>query len=149
MSYWQFILMLMALVSGALMPLQAGINGLLAKQVHGVLPAATISFIVGTCALIIIVLLQKQVPSITTLKSLHWWHWAGGLMGAFFVTTAALAGPKLGALLFMTLVLAGQLMSAMTLDHFALVGYKEAALSLSKIAGLLLIVAGIWLIQRA
>ena len=148
MNYWQLGLMLMALVSGALMPLQAGINGLLSKQVQGVLPAASISFIVGTSALILIVISLKQEPTLSAMKSLHWWHWAGGLMGAFFVTTAALAGPKLGALLFMSLVLAGQLMSAITLDHFGIVGYREAAISLGKLGGLAMIVGGIWLIQR-
>lgn len=87
--------------------------------------------------------------SLTTLRSLHWWHWAGGLLGAFFVFTAAFVAPRIGALLFMALVLLGQLSSAVFLDNQGWVGYKEVPINLGKIAGLLLILSGIWMIRRS
>ena len=139
----------MAFISGALMPLQAGINGLLAREVSSVLNAATISFLVGTIALLILVLWQREAVSLSSLKSLQWWHWAGGLMGAFFVFTAAFVAPRIGALLFMVLVLAGQLSSAILLDHQGWAGYKEMPINLGKIAGLLLILSGVWVIRRS
>ena len=135
--YWS--LLAMAFVSGALMPLQAGINGLLAKEVSSALNAATISFLVGAMALLILALLQRDSVSVETFKSLHWWHWAGGMLGAFFVFTAAFVAPKIGALLFMALVLLGQLSSAIFLDHQGWVGYKEIPINIGKIAGLILI----------
>lgn len=113
--YWA--LLAMAFISGAFMPLQAGINGLLAKEVSSVLNAATISFSVGTAALLILAFWQRDTVSLSSFKSLHWWHWAGGLLGAFFVFTAAFVAPRIGALLFMALVLLGQLSSAVFLDH--------------------------------
>jgi len=145
--YWS--LLAMAFVSGALMPLQAGINGLLAKEVSSVLNAATVSFLVGTLALLALALWQRDAVSIDTLKNLHWWHWAGGLLGAFFVFTAAFVAPRIGALLFMALVLLGQLSSAIFLDHQGWVGYKEIPINFGKIAGLVLILAGIWVIRRS
>lgn len=145
--YWS--LLAMAFVSGALMPLQAGINGLLAKEASSVLNAATISFLVGTFALLALALFQRDSVSFETLKGLHWWHWAGGLLGAFFVFTAAFVAPRIGALLFMALVLLGQLSSAVFLDHQGWVGYKEIPINLGKIAGLLLILSGIWVIRRS
>lgn len=145
--YWS--LLAMAFVSGALMPLQAGINGLLAREVSGVLNAATISFLVGTVALLILVLWQRDAVSLSNLKSLQWWHWAGGLMGAFFVFTAAFVAPRIGALLFMVLILAGQLSSAIFLDHQGWVGYKEMPINIGKIIGLLLILSGVWVIRRS
>ena len=145
--YWS--LLAMAFVSGALMPLQAGINGLLAKEVSSALNAATISFLVGTIALLILALLQRDSVSIETFTGLHWWHWAGGLLGAFFVFTAAFVAPKIGALLFMALVLLGQLSSAIFLDNQGWVGYKEVPINLGKIAGLLMILGGVWVIRRS
>lgn len=145
--YWA--LLAMALVSGALMPLQAGINGLLAKEVSSVLNAATISFLVGTSALLVLALIQRDGVSVATFKNLHWWHWAGGLMGAFFVFTAAFVAPRIGALLFMALVLLGQLSSAVFFDHQGWVGFKEVPINLGKIAGLLLILGGVWVIRRS
>lgn len=145
--YWS--LLAMAFVSGALMPLQAGINGLLAKEVSSALNAATISFLVGAMALLILALLQRDSVSVETFKSLHWWHWAGGMLGAFFVFTAAFVAPKIGALLFMALVLLGQLSSAIFLDHQGWVGYKEIPINIGKIAGLILILGGVWVIRRS
>ena len=145
--YWS--LLAMAFVSGALMPLQAGINGLLAKEVSSVLNAATVSFLVGTMALLALALFQRDTVSIESLKNLHWWHWAGGLLGAFFVFTAAFVAPRIGALLFMVLVLLGQLSSAVFLDHQGWVGYKDIPINFGKIAGLLLILGGIWVVRRS
>ncbi|MGE8410740.1 MAG: DMT family transporter [Pseudomonas sp.] len=134
--------------AGALIALQAGINGQLAKQVGSVLVAAMISFFVGTMALLVLVVAQREIPTLSAFKGLTWWHWCGGLMGAFFITVAAFAGPRIGALLFMTLVLAGQLGMALMLDHFGWAGFREAPISLGKMAGLLLIVLGVLLIRR-
>jgi transporter family-2 protein len=141
-------LLCLPLVAGAFLPLQAGINGQLAHQVSSVLAAALISFLVGSLALLLLVLAQRELPSLPALNSLSWWHWSGGLLGAFFITTAAFAGPKIGALLFMSLVLAGQLGMALALDHFGWAGFREAPVSVGKVGGLLLIVAGVWLIRR-
>lgn len=144
--YWA--LLAMAFASGAIMPLQAGINGLLAKEVSSVLNAATISFLVGSLALLALVALQRESVSLATFKSLQWWHWSGGLMGAFFVFTAAFAGPRIGALLFMTLVLLGQLTSALFLDHQGWVGFKEVPINIGKVIGILMVLGGVWVIRR-
>lgn len=141
-------LLCLPFVAGALIALQAGVNGQLAKQVGSVFVAAMISFFVGTMALLLLVLIQRETPSLSALKGLTWWHWCGGLMGAFFITVSAFAGPRIGALLFMTLVLAGQLSMALALDHFGWAGFREAPISLGKMAGLLLIILGVVLIRR-
>ncbi|WNF47520.1 DMT family transporter [Pseudomonas sp. SG20056] len=144
-TWW---LMALPFVAGACLPLQAGINGQLAKQVSSVLAAALVSFAVGTLALLILVLVQREFPSFAALKGLTWWHWSGGLLGVMFIATAAFAGPRVGAVLFMALVIAGQLSMALTLDHFGWAGFREAPITAGKVGGLLLIVVGIWLIRR-
>lgn len=144
-NWW---LLTLPLIAGAVMPLQAGINGQLARHLSSVMAAALISFLVGTAALIAIVAYQRDVPGLTALKSLSWWHWSGGLLGAFFIATAAFAGPRIGALLFMVLVLAGQLGMALLLDHNGWAGFREAPITIGKAAGLALIIGGVWLIRR-
>ncbi len=141
-------LLTLPFLAGAMLPLQAGINGQVARHLGNVLGAALLSFAVGTLALFCIVLIQRDLPALQTLKGLNWWHWSGGLLGAFFIATAAFAAPRTGALLFMALVLAGQLFMALMLDHFGWAGFRPSAISLGKVAGLLLIFAGVWLIQR-
>lgn len=141
-------LLALPFIAGACLPLQAGINGQLAKQVSSVLAASLISFGVGTVALFILVMVQRELPGFASLKGMTWWHWCGGFLGVMFIATAAFAGPKVGAVLFMALVIAGQLTMAVTLDHFGWAGFREAPISPSKVIGLLLIVGGIWFIRR-
>ncbi|EIK53539.1 hypothetical protein YO5_06902 [Stutzerimonas stutzeri TS44] len=144
-AWW---LLALPFIAGAFMPLQAGINGQLARQLSSVMGAALLSFAVGTLALLCVVTAQRDLPALQTLKGLNWWHWSGGLLGAFFIATAAFAAPRTGAMLFMVLVLAGQLCMALLLDHFGWVGFRQMPISAGKVAGLLLIVAGVWLIRR-
>ncbi|KRW70591.1 DMT family transporter [Stutzerimonas stutzeri] len=144
-AWW---LLTLPFIAGALLPLQAGINGQVARHLGNVMGAALLSFAVGTLALLVIVLIQRDMPALQTLKSLNWWHWSGGLLGAFFIATAAFAAPRTGALLFMALLLAGQLFVALLLDHFGWAGFRQSSISVSKVAGLLLVFAGVWLIQR-
>lgn len=141
-------LLVLPLIAGAFLPLQAGINGQLAKHLSSFMAAALVSFLVGSLALLVIVLAQREVNGLAAFRGLSWWHWSGGLLGAFFIATAAFAGPRIGALLFMVLVLAGQLGMALLLDHNGWAGFREAPLTLGKAAGLALIVAGVWLIRR-
>ena len=119
--WWLFVLPLLA---GACLPLQAGINGQLAKQVSSVLAAALISFFVGTLGLLALTLSQREFPGLAALRGLSWWHWCGGFLGMFFIFIAAFAAPRIGALMFMVLVLAGQLGMAMSLDHFGWAGFR-------------------------
>ena len=144
-NWW---LLALPLLAGAALPLQAGINGQLAKHLSSVLSAALVSFLVGSAALLLVVLANRDMPALSTFKSLTWWHWSGGLLGAFFIATAAFAGPRIGALLFMVLVLAGQLGMALLLDHNGWAGFREAPITAGKAAGLLLIIGGVWLIRR-
>lgn len=141
-------LLALPLLAGALMPLQAGINGQLANNLSSVMSAALVSFVVGTLALLAIVIVQRDLPTLGALKSLSWWHLGGGLMGAFFIATAAFTGPRIGAMLFMSLILAGQMVMALLLDHQGWAGFREAPISLGKLAGVALIIGGVWLIRR-
>lgn len=145
-AWW---LLALPFISGAFMPLQAGINGQLARHMSSALTAALISFVVGTLALLCVVLMQRDASGLGALRNLSWWHYSGGLLGAIYITIAAFAAPRTGAMLFLALVLAGQLAMALLLDHFGWAGYRESPVNFGKIGGLLLVVGGIWLIQRS
>ena len=90
-------LLALPFLAGAVLPLQAGINGQLARHLSSVFAAALISFAVGSLALLLMTLSQREMPGFGALKELTWWHWSGGLLGAFFIATAAFAGPRGGA----------------------------------------------------
>ncbi|HWU73528.1 MAG TPA: DMT family transporter, partial [Sphingomonas sp.] len=76
------------------------------------------------------------------------WAWAGGFYGACFVAAMAYAAPRLGLATTLTIAIATQLATALVLDHFGLLGLKVAPISLGKIAGVVLVLAGVVLVRR-
>jgi transporter family-2 protein len=139
---------LLAVVAGFCLPTQAGINARLALSCHSSILAATISFAVGTLALIAYALLLR-IPwgPLTTAALWPWWYWSGGVIGAFFVAATVVLAPKLGAAPMVSLVVAGQMMASLVLDHFGWLGYDLHPMNLWRLAGVLLLVAGVVLIR--
>jgi transporter family-2 protein len=140
--------LLLAILTGAILPVQAGVN----SQLRGVLGhpvlAAAISFLVGTIALAAYSALAR-IPLVPgSLGRMHWWHWSGGLIGAFYVACAIVLVPRLGAATLVAAVVAGQMLASLLLDHYGLVGYPKHSMDLWRVAGAVLVMAGVFLIQR-
>jgi transporter family-2 protein len=147
MSSTTFFL-LMALVAGISVPTQAGINAQLGLWTRSPVLASTISFMVGTLTLILYSLITRiPLPSFATAVNHPWWIWIGGALGAFFVTTTIILVPKLGATTMVALILAGQMFASLLLDHFGWLGYPLQPISLGRIAGVVLVCGGVWLIR--
>lgn len=142
------ITILLAVVAGAFMAIQAPTNALLARPVNSPITAAFISFLVGTFALGMITWFLPSRPDPEGVRALPWYVWLGGLYGAFFVAVVAFGAPRVGVAVLLTAVIAGQMSMAVLLDHFALLGLPRQELNLSRVAGLLLIVAGVLLVRR-
>jgi bacterial/archaeal transporter family-2 protein len=78
-------LQVFAIVAGALLPIQAGINAQLAKSLGHPLWAASVSFALGTLALLIFTLaLHIPLPAISRAIQMPWYFWIGGLLGVIY-----------------------------------------------------------------
>jgi bacterial/archaeal transporter family-2 protein len=140
---------LLALVAGACLPTQAGINVHLNHWTRSPILAAGISFAVGTLALMAYAALTRiPLPAVSALAGRPWWIWSGGLLGAFFVTATVILAPKLGAAAMLALIIAGQMVASLALDHLGLLGYTVHPVNGWRMAGVALIVAGVVLIKR-
>lgn len=139
---------LMALLAGLSVPTQAGLNAQLGLWTRSPVIAATISFAVGTLTLIVYTLVARiPLPSLATVGNHPWWVWTGGAFGAFFVTATIILVPKLGATTMVALILAGQMFASLLLDHFGWLGYPLHPISFGRVAGVVLVCGGIWLIR--
>ena len=144
---WMYILY--ALVAGALMPVQAGVNMRLRDSLGDPLWAATASFAVGTVVLIVYTwAVRVPVPSLGMVVSAPWWAWIGGAFGAFFVFSTIVLAGQLGAATMMAWLLAGQFLAALVLDHYGLVSYEVHTVSWPRIAGVVLLLAGAVLVNK-
>ena len=145
----KIMLILLAVVAGICMPVQAGINNTLRHWTNHTVVAACISFAVGTLALLVYILLMRiPWPHMNTIGQTRVWEWSGGLLGAFFVSVTIFLAPRLGATTMLSLVLAGQMVASLLLDHFGLLGFPVRPITLTRIVGVALLVAGVMLVRK-
>ena len=137
-----------AFVGGSLIALQAPTNALLARGVGSAVNAAFVSFVVGTMALLAVAAALGARPATGATAALPWYAWVGGFYGAFFVAVAAFAAPRLGVTAFLMVAIAGQLAMALLLDRIGAFGLARIEISPTRIAGILFVLAGAWLVRR-
>ena len=140
--------LLLALVAGILIAIQAPTNAILAKASGSPVVAAFISFFVGTVALGAIVAATSGRVLAPELRNVPWYAWVGGLYGAVFVAVAAFAAPRIGIGVLLTAAIAGQLLAALILDHYGFFGLPRQPVNLTRIAGVALVLAGAMLVRR-
>lgn len=138
----------MALLAGAVLPFQAAGNAAVGRALGHWLWGAFTSLTVST-VVVIAALLILRVPTPDLGKALQgpWWLWIGGVLGALYVAGAAALTPKLGAAGFLVLVVAGQILTAVIADHFGVMGLGGKPVSLARVAGVVLILCGVFLVQ--
>lgn len=141
---------LLAVLAGGLLPLQACINARLRGPLGGAFPAALVSFSAGLAALVTMCLATRiPWPSIEAARQIPWWAWVGGgLCGAVFVSANVVLTPKLGVTTSLVAALAGQLAVSVAFDHFGVLGLAVRPATLWRLAGLGMILAGVWLVRR-
>jgi len=134
-------------VVGALIALQAPINSGLGK-VTGTMPAAAVSFLVGTALLLGIVVLAGEAGNLTKATEVKWYYLVGGILGAAYVTTVLLTVRTLGAGGVTAATVAGQLTMSVVIDRLGFLGLEETPITLSRVIGVLLLFAGTLLVIR-
>ncbi|ODA68699.1 hypothetical protein A7A08_00531 [Methyloligella halotolerans] len=148
MGLQAIVLTLVAFVGGGFIALQAPINAQAASHLGNPIAAATLSFCVGTIALIMFCGLFARSTNLGALTTMPaYMIFAGGLLGAAFVTMTITLAPKIGIAAVMALAIAGQLFTALLLDRLALFDLLERDLSIGRITGALLVVIGALMVR--
>ncbi|MDE5423695.1 DMT family transporter [Ancylomarina sp. DW003] len=145
----RYFLMLLAFAVGCLLPLQASINAKLGGFLKAPIMAALVNFMVGGVVLFIVIL-GSRIPNnlLKVFKEAPIYVWIGGLMGAMFVGSIIFLIPRLGAALSFSLIVCGQLVFSLILDHFGMFGIPVQPVNWGRIAGVLLILGGVLVIQK-
>jgi len=139
----------LGIASGFGLTLQIGMNSKLRTVLQNANTAALISFLVGTTGLIVLLAVTRTpMPARDTLASVPAWAWFGGLFGAFYVAISTIVATELGAASLLALALLGQLAMALVVDHFGWLGLPVNPISWTRLAGVGLLLAGVWLVTR-
>ncbi len=140
---------LVALLAGTMLPLQAVINARLARPFGSPLWAAAISGAVTTVALVVIGLAASRgLPRSEDGAELPLWSWAGGLCGAIALTAMTATAPRLGAATMIAMVVTGQVAFSLVLDQYGLFGSASYPLTLRRVAAVCLLLAGALLFSK-
>lgn len=144
---WLFILS--ALLAGAFVPMQAGLNSQLARNLGHPILASFVSLLVGMVALLLCLLvLRVPLPSASVVAQTPWYLWIGGLLGAFLVSATIIVAPVLGAATMIGLVITGQMLTSLFLDQFGFASYPVHPINFWRGVGAILLIFGVVLIQR-
>jgi transporter family-2 protein len=144
----KYIWIIMALLSGAFLPIQGGINSRLGKEIASPVHASLISFLVGAVALFVYTMLTRQPVHAGGLRTAPLYLWSGGLLGAFYVTAIILCFPKIGPALTFGLVVAGQMIISIVLDHFDILVAQPHPVNIWKVLGVLMVIGGVIIIRK-
>jgi transporter family-2 protein len=144
-----------AVVSGALIAVQARINGELAVEVGGGVIAAVISFGIGTvvCALALLGWRDGRtglvrIRSAVRDRSMSPWFLFGGVAGALMVTSQGLVAPVLGVALFTVALVGGQTVGSLLIDRRGIGTMPPKPLTIPRLLGTLLAIgAVIWAVS--
>lgn len=144
---------LWSFITGAAIVVQTGLNGELRQNLGSPLLASLNNFAVGAVALLAAYLVglavhMETIPTLEAVKSTHWWMWVGGVIGAVYVLTGVIAPAKIGFSNFLCLIVAGQLVLSVAADHFGWFGAALHPVNMGRVAGILLIIGGVVVVQK-
>jgi bacterial/archaeal transporter family-2 protein len=145
----QGLLYLLTLAVGVGLAFQVGMNVTLRGVLMSPMVAALISFLVGSLALLLFILVTGAPwPARGQVGAVPVWAWFGGVLGALYVASSIIVGPRLGAAALLALIVLGQLVASLVLDHFGWLGFAQHPLSLTRVIGAVFLFSGVLLIVR-
>ena len=137
-----------AVVAGALVPLQAGSNAELGRALGHPLWATLVSLAVSMLIVVPILLAMRvPLPAVGELGRLPVWVWFGGITGAVYVSAALILVPRVGATSFIVCVVAGQLIASLLLDYFGWMNLPVREIGVGRLVGVALVLAGMLTVQ--
>ena len=144
-----FVIALAGLISaGAVLAVQASINGALARASGDPIFATAVNFLVGFAVMACVVVVRGAWPASGFIGNAPAWAWMGGAFGGFYIAMTVLMIPVTGAQTAAMAGILGQMAMAMLLDHIGAFGLPVQPITWQRIAGLAMVAGGV-LLSRA
>jgi transporter family-2 protein len=137
----------LALLAGAVLPVQGGVNGLLRQDLGAPFAVGAVSFFVATLAmaggLLLAMAFRQPRPKLAGVLGMPWWGWLGGFAGAVYVTVVFTAIPVIGTAAAVGLTVAGQQIASVFVDRYGWFRLPQRPVSGLRLAGVGLLLAGV------
>jgi transporter family-2 protein len=139
-------LVLVAIIGGAVVTLQAQMIGLMDQQI-GTLESVFITYVSGG-VLIFVLLTILGGGNLAAWRNAPWYALTSGAMGLVIIGALSYTVPRLGLVPTFTVFVASQFIIGALLDHFGLLGAVVRPIDLSRLVGVIVLLVGVWLILR-
>jgi len=140
------LLIIAAVIGGVTVALQAQMMGLLDKGI-GTLEGVFITY-AGGGLLITLAMIFMGGGNLGAWQSVPWYAYSSGALGLVIVGAIGYSAPRLGLVATFTIIVSSQFVVAALIDHFGVLGATTRPLDLSRLLGMALLLAGIWLTIR-
>ena len=139
---------ILAVLAGAAIAFQAGMNARLGVILKNPLLATGIAFLFACFFTVLFMLLSnRQLPVYADFKAVPGYLWFGGILSAFGVGSYYYLIPKMGVGSMMSYALTGQLILAVIAGHFGWFEQPVKPITLKVVLGVLAMAWGIVLIN--
>lgn len=141
------IMILLAVLGGATLSIQAAINGRLGGQV-GVLKCAFLTFSVGALVTALLIFYFEPRQALTLLD-VPKWQLLGAMLGVPYIVIMVIAVQRIGAGVATVAVIFGQLAMSMLIDHFGWLGNASISFSFTRLAAVVCLAIALYFIYSS
>ncbi len=141
------LVLFIGLFGGFAVGAQGAISGAMSQRIGG----AAGSFVIhlgGTIASLLL-LLSRKGENIEEIGTLPWYMLGAGIFGVILYLTLGQTIPRFGATVAIALLIIGQLLSSIIIDHFGLFNLPVHSIDLTRILGVVVLFAGVYLIIKS
>ena len=140
------LVVLAAIVCGVAVAIQAQFTGAMQRQI-GTLESTFITYFSGGI-MIALIILAARGGNLAAGRSLPWYVWSAGLLGLVIIFTLSLSVGQIGLVPALVIITVSQFVVGAVIGHFGLLGAVVDRIDLAKLAGLVLLGGGTFLVLR-
>lgn len=140
------LLIIIAVIGGVAVTLQGQFMGLM-DQGLGTRESVFLTYASGGLV-VALVMLAARGGNLRAWASVPWYALTAGLFGLLIVGTIGYTVPRLGLATAFTVMVAAQFIMAALIDHFGWLGAEVRPMELTRLAGVVVLTLGVWLMTR-
>ncbi|MDB5284746.1 MAG: EamA-like transporter family protein [Bacteroidota bacterium] len=148
MQNGNYVFFALALITGALIPVQAATNAAFSKSVGNPLITGLMVFVIGVAAMAVVVVLNGAKTPLNTFASAPWYGYLGGLIVPTYVVMITIITPRIGLSNAIGLILTGQIIAAVLIDQFGWFNATVRHIDTGRLIGVMLMICGIYFVMR-
>lgn len=137
------LIILIGLAGGIAVGLQSPMASMITQRL-GIFESIFIVHI-GGAVIALIPLLLFSGGKLSQWRSLPWYLLGAGIFGLVVIASFSYMIPRVGIAAAITTIVAGQLLVGTALDHFGLLGAAVRSFDATRILGMAVVLAGVWL----